>query len=79
MRATAQQVGLTPTEREANVRGAFVVPAGEKIAVAGRRVLVVDDVYTTGATARAVTRALLRAGAVGVDILVFARVVRERI
>ncbi len=78
VRPTAHQVGLTPKEREANVRGAFVVPAAEKIAVAGRRVLVVDDVYTTGATARAVTRALLRAGAVGVDILVFARVVRER-
>jgi ComF family protein len=79
VRATVHQVGLTPKERETNVRGAFRVPAAEKIAVAGRRVLLVDDVYTTGATARAATRALLRAGAVGVDILVFARVVRERI
>ena len=49
----------------------------DKAIIAGRRVLLVDDVYTTGATARAATRALLRAGAAGVDVLVFARVVRE--
>lgn len=79
IRATAQQVGLTPDQRDRNVRGAFQVPASEKIAVAGRRVLLVDDVYTTGATVKASTRALLRAGAVGVDVLVFARVVRGQI
>ena len=76
IRATAQQVGLTADQRDRNVRGAFKVPAAEKAAVAGRRVLLVDDVYTTGATVKASTRALLRAGAVGVDVLVFARVVR---
>jgi ComF family protein len=76
IRATAQQVGLTPDQRDRNVRGAFQVPVSEKSAVAGRRVLLVDDVYTTGATLNASTRALLRAGAVGVDVLVFARVVR---
>ena len=76
VRATRQQVGLTPGERDRNVRGAFRVPPTQKIAVAGRRVLVVDDVYTTGATVRAVTRALTRAGAAGIDVLVFARVVR---
>lgn len=76
IRPTEQQVGLTADQRDRNVRGAFRVPAAEAIAVAGRRVLLVDDVYTTGATVRAATRALRRAGAATVDILVFARVVR---
>jgi len=76
IRATEQQVGLTPDQRDRNVRGAFRVPAAEKIKVAGRRVLLVDDVYTTGATVKAATRALIRAGAAAVDVLVFARVVR---
>ncbi len=76
IRATAQQVGLTADERDRNVRGAFRVPPDQKPAVAGRRVLLVDDVYTTGATVRAATRALVRAGAVAVDVLVFARVVK---
>ncbi len=79
IRATVQQFGLSPTERDRNVRGAFRVPGSEKPAVSGRRVLIVDDVYTTGATAKAVTRALLRAGARAVDVLVFARVVRGRL
>lgn len=77
IRATAQQVGLSANERDRNVRGAFQVPAEAKPAIAGRRVLIVDDVYTTGATARAATRALLRGGAARVDVLVFARVVRD--
>jgi len=76
IRATEQQVGLTADQRDRNVRGAFQVPAVAKSAVAGRRVLLVDDVYTTGATVKASTRALLRAGAAAVDALVFARVVR---
>jgi ComF family protein len=76
VRATAQQVGLSADERDRNVRGAFRVPVEQKPAVAGRRVLLVDDVYTTGATVRAATRALLRAGATAVDVLVFARVVK---
>ena len=77
IRPTEQQVGLTPDQRDRNVRGAFRVPAEDKIAVAGRRVLLVDDVYTTGATVKAATRALIRAGAAAVDVLVFARVVRS--
>ena len=76
VRATAQQVGLSADERDRNVRGAFRVPAERKPDVAGKRVLLVDDVYTTGATVRAATRALLRSGASAVDVLVFARVVK---
>ena len=79
IRATAQQVGLSAQERDRNVRGAFRMTAEGKQAIAGRRVLLVDDVYTTGATVRAGTRALLRAGAVGVDVLTFARVVKGAI
>jgi ComF family protein len=79
IRATAQQVGLSADERDRNVRGAFRVTADGKRMIAGRRVLVVDDVYTTGATAKAATRALIRAGASAVDILVFARVVKGSI
>jgi predicted amidophosphoribosyltransferase len=79
IRNTLHQVGLSADQRDRNVRGAFQVPVAEKIAVAGRRVLLVDDVYTTGATVKAATRALLRAGATGVDVLVFARVVRGQV
>jgi ComF family protein len=79
IRATAQQVGLSAGERDRNVRGAFLVPASDKAAIAGRRVLLIDDVYTTGATVKAATRAITRAGAVAVDVLVFARVVKGEI
>lgn len=74
-RATRRQVGLALKEREDNVRGAFEVPESEDIRVRGRRVLVIDDVYTTGATVSAVAKALLRHKAVGVDVLTFARVI----
>ena len=76
VRATTQQVGLSATERDKNVRGAFRVMPEERPKIAGRCILLVDDVYTTGATVRAATRALLRGGAGAVDVLVFARVVR---
>ncbi len=76
VRATAQQVGLSAEERDRNVRGAFRVTAEGKRVLAGRRVLLVDDVFTTGATVRASTRALLRGGATAVDVLTFARVVK---
>lgn len=74
-RATRHQVGLTARQRHVNVSGAFAVAGSETKAVAGRRVLVVDDVMTTGATANACARACRKAGAGAVDVLVFARVV----
>lgn len=73
-RATRQQVGLGLKERQGNVRGAFAVPEPSDVLVRGRRVLVVDDVLTTGATVSAVARTLMRAGAASVDVLTFARV-----
>jgi ComF family protein len=71
---TAQQVGLSRAERATNVQGAFRVPPEGKPEVAGRRLLLVDDVLTSGATAEGCAKALLRAGARNVDVLVFARV-----
>lgn len=76
VRPTPHQVGLDKGERADNVRGAFRVPAERRIAVEGRRLVLVDDVLTSGATVAAATRALKRAGAARVDVLVFARVVQ---
>jgi len=76
IRATRSQVGLGARERQDNVRGAFRVPASREILLRGRRVLLVDDVYTTGTTVSAVTKVLKRAGAAEVDVLTFARVLR---
>jgi ComF family protein len=77
IKATAQQVGLTQKERASNVQGAFRVPAEGKAEVGGRRLVLIDDVLTSGATADACARALLRAGARNVYVIVFARVVGE--
>ena len=76
IRATARQVGLDLGARALNGRGAFAVPVAAKARVSGRRVVLVDDVLTSGATVEAATRTLRRAGARHVDILVFARVVK---
>ena len=75
VKATRQQVGLSRSERAGNVQGAFRVAPAAKAEVAGRRLVVIDDVLTSGATADACARALLRAGAAQVDVLVLARVV----
>jgi ComF family protein len=75
VKATAQQVGLDKAARALNVQGAFRVPAEDKPEVAGRRLILVDDVLTSGATVDACARALLRGGAANVDVMVFARVV----
>jgi len=74
LRSTRRQVGLSALQREENVRGAFRVPDEKRARISGQTVLLVDDVYTSGATAKAATRALLRAGAAAVDVLTFARV-----
>src|SRR6202050_5075133 len=74
VKATAQQVGLTRSERASNVQGAFKVPEESKAAVANRRFVLVDDVLTSGATVEGCARALNRAGAANVDVLIFARV-----
>jgi ComF family protein len=74
VKATAQQVGLSRSERAANVQGAFRVPPEGKAAIVGRRLVLIDDVLTSGATVEGCARALLRAGAANVDVLVFARV-----
>ena len=75
VRPTEQQVGLSRTQRASNVQGAFRVAPDRKIDIAGRRVVLIDDVLTSGATVDACARALLRSGAAAVDVLVFARVV----
>jgi ComF family protein len=74
VKATAQQVGLTRLERASNVQGAFKVPEESKAAVVGRRLVLVDDVLTSGATVDGCARVLNRAGAANVDVLIFARV-----
>ena len=75
VRATPQQVGKSKTERADNVQGAFRVAMEHEADIAGRRLVLIDDVLTSGATVDACARALLRAGAGHVDVLVFARVV----
>ncbi|ADZ68899.1 ComF family protein [Polymorphum gilvum] len=72
VRRTRQQVGLDARERQKNVRGAFRLRAGAEAQVAGRPVVLVDDVLTTGSTVTACARVLKAAGAAGVDVLTFA-------
>ena len=75
VKATTAQAGLTNAKRRANVSGAFQVPRAER--VRGLRILLVDDVMTTGATASACARELKKAGAARVALLTVARVDRR--
>ena len=72
VRTTKNQVGLSRTERRRNVAGAFAVAPGQLASVAGKAVLLIDDVVTTGATASSAARALKKAGAARVDVLALA-------
>jgi ComF family protein len=73
-RPSDSQAGKSASGRRRNVQGAFAVPPARRAQVEGRRLLLLDDVMTTGATAETCARALLRAGASSVDVAVIARV-----
>jgi len=74
VKRTPSQVGLTAAQRRRNVAGAFQVTCA-RAHIQGKRIIVVDDVITTGATADACARTLKRAGAARVDVLALARAV----
>jgi predicted amidophosphoribosyltransferase len=67
-------VGLTRQQRRQNVAGAFAVAGDLRARIAGAKVVLIDDVITTGATAGACARTLKRAGAARVDVLALALV-----
>jgi ComF family protein len=75
VKATQSQVGLSRAQRTENVQGAFRASPEAQGRLKDRKIVLVDDVLTSGATANAAARALLRGGAAQVDLLVFARVV----
>jgi ComF family protein len=73
LRDTAHQIDLSLAQRQSNLRGAFTVQPRRRAALRGRQVAIVDDVMTTGATASALARTLLQAGAAGVQVWVITR------
>jgi predicted amidophosphoribosyltransferase len=73
--ADASQVGLSADQRRSNVAGAFKVDKAHDASVRGKRLVVIDEVITTGATAETCARALKRARAARVDVLALARAV----
>jgi ComF family protein len=77
-RTTARQSGLQSRERRTNVATAFRVPSEARVRLAGEHVLLVDDVWTTGATALACLDALVEGGARVVSVLTFARAPNPR-
>ena len=77
VKQTESQFGLNPRQRRDNLRGAFTVP--DPTLVSGRKVLLIDDIYTTGATARACALALVRAGARQVFVATLSRAQTETV
>jgi len=75
VKSTENQYLLTPRQRRQNLRGAFAVR--DKAAIAEKDILLIDDIYTTGATARECARILLREGAASVRIATLARTQRD--
>lgn len=75
-RATQIQGHLSREQRKKNVHNAFSVKAKKHVQINGKNLLLIDDVFTTGATANACVAALKKAGAARVDVLTFARVVK---
>lgn len=78
-KATPMLGGLGRAARARTLRGAFLVPSDKKAVIKGRTVLLVDDVYTSGATSGACARVLKRAGAAKVIVLCWARVLHDRV
>ncbi|PWR24783.1 amidophosphoribosyltransferase [Zavarzinia aquatilis] len=76
-RPTPPQGRLGRLARLRNVAGAFSVPAGAKGGIAGKHLVLIDDVLTTGATVYACARVLKAAGAARVDVLTAARVIHD--
>lgn len=76
-RHTPPQKGLSRSERHSNVRGAFAISPRHAQAIKGKRVMIVDDVFTSGATLNECARILKRGGAAQVFVLTLARVTRE--
>ena len=77
IRATPPLKGMTRKQRSQAIRGVFDIPGERRCRIAGKHVLLVDDVYTTGATTRACVRLLKQAGAARVTIFCWARVLRD--
>ena len=77
VKATESQTALHPAERLANVAGAFRAPPEGASVLRRQHILIVDDVWTTGATTLACAEGLLEAGARAVSVLTFARALPE--
>lgn len=76
-RMTKSQGFMKPEERQKNVREAFIIPLAQQDKLDGKNILLIDDVYTTGATVNECVKTLLKYGAKEVNVLTIAKVVRR--